>query len=217
MNTLRMLPLHMVPRNRGRAISLIEVVVVIAVSAVVFLILVRWLLTLATIDSAALNNAGAARDSAYLDARISADLAGATGCETPDSNPVRSLSPTSLVIYTNGPRSDGTTGLKAVTWTYQGGNNTIVRSETPVVSGQCTNLATGSGNTITSNTSAPDLFTAIVAGANAGTCVVVDDTSQGDACNPDAINIKANITPLAPDSGTVKIDRTYPMNRGVAQ
>ena len=68
------LPTHRRSRA-GRGVTLLEVAVVAAIASVIFLLLIRWLLTLAAVDSAALSTATASRSSSYTESRPSADLA----------------------------------------------------------------------------------------------------------------------------------------------
>lgn len=198
-----------------RGVTLIEVVVVAAVASVIFIMLLRWLLTLSAVSTTTINNASTARQGAYLDVRFAADIASATGCDTPEASPIVRFTPTELSFYTSGPRNDGTSGTRLVTWTGQ--STSITRSETPIdatTNGCNTSTAVSSGSTITTDTLVGDrLFTAIANNtamtAPDDDCILLDSTPTGASCDATAVTLATTITSVNNESGAVAVNHTY--------
>ena len=210
----------MLTRTR-RAVSLLEVVIVAAVSAAIFLILLRWVLTLTAVSTVTIDNSVPARNAAYLDARLSADIAAATTCDGVAQTPVARFDPTSFDLYINGNRSDGHNGLKVVRWAVTNGQ--VTRSETNLAGdgSDCLTYIPGTPKTVAGSIGNTNIFTSEVAGEDAGSCAVIDgqprdtDDAGGDSCHPDTIRVAALLTTAAGEQSPVTVQRSYPIHVSV--
>ena len=214
-----------VTRRHQRGVSLIEVVVVAAMASIIFLMLLRWLLTLSAVSTTTINNATTARQGAYLDVRFAADVASATGCDTPGASPIHHFDSSEIAFYTTGPRNDGTFGLRLVTWAgqQQGDSGNVTRDELPINPelGGCS-AATGTANVVvmtTDTSSEGNLFTPVVNNRELpdANCVEVDASPTGQACDAQAVALRAVIAGVDVDSGAISVDHVYrfPTRTGV--
>lgn len=204
-------------RRSRRAVTLLEVAVVAAVASIIFLLLIRWLLTLAAVDATTLSTGQAARATNYVDARLSADLAAAAGCTTYTASPLRELSPTTLALYTSGGRTDGSTGMQLVVWNLDTASGLLTRWSTPIVdTAGCTSPpaapAVGSRPVMADQVSTAGgarTFTALSGGADAGDCSVISGAPTGAACRAGAVSVTLSTATGGLDPGHSTLARTY--------
>ena len=205
------------PTRHRRGLSLLEVVVVAAVASVIFLILLRWVLTMTAVSTITIDNANPARNAAYLDTRLAADIAAATTCDATSQTPIAHLDPTSFDMYTTGNRSDGTNGLKVIRWSAT--NNQITRAETNLIGdgSDCITYTPGTPKTIAAGATGTTYFQAQTGGTDDGTCSILNsypqDTDQtgADACNPDTIKVNISLSTASDEAAPVTVQRSYPV------
>lgn len=127
-----------------RGFTLLEVVIVAAISAIIFTLLIKWVLSLGGISSNTINTAAAARDATYTEERLAADLQLASPCYPGSNMIITNLTPTTLSFYINHKRPDPKTelnkntdpetwpnqGISHITWQLSG--NKLVRTETVI-------------------------------------------------------------------------------------
>lgn len=161
-------------RPSTRAFTLLEVVIVAAVAAVVFLILIRWLSSLGAVAGAVAQNAVPTRNATYAETRLKADLGSATVCDPVAGTPLRELTDRTLELYIDGAHSDGSPGILLVRWTADSGN--LTRSVFEVsVADQCLPApgSTSASRVISTNVytgAQTPFFQAVSSGIDQGEC-----------------------------------------------
>lgn len=227
---MRPVTLQRALRRRGPngGFTLLEVVVTAAVASIIFVMLTRWVLTLSAVASAGLETSTPGRAAAYTDFRISADIGSATVCDAGTSNPVRTLSPDTLELYTRGVDSAGRPQTYLVRWRVA--SATLTRTQTLVQPdlGQCGPGGPSYGervmatNVRTPNAAKP-AFTALVEGATESTCqpvtVTADDgtsheSPQGEACFADALTVDLVMLSTGTDPAPVAMTKSYQVSAG---
>lgn len=209
---------QLTPKNRYkngcRGVSLLEVVIVAAVGSVLFLILLRWVFTLTSVSTITVDNATAARNAGYIEARLGADLATATSCDGVGGPPISYLNDSTLDVFVQGIRQDNTTGLKIIRWTLNG--NELIRAETDLADDgtECASagsiVGTGDHKIISTGVTGNQIFSSATNGVeNTEGCTTVNGTPTGAGCNPSTVKVAATVSSLAPETAPVRISRTY--------
>lgn len=104
-------------RTPGRGFTLLELVVVAAVSSVLFLMVIRWVLTLGAASSVTLDNASAQRTAQVAVNAFADDMARSRPCAIGVPTALRRIAPDSVTFSVARADSPGTFSL--VTWTIQ--------------------------------------------------------------------------------------------------
>ena len=132
---LRPLPARRAGRGRRAGFTLLELVVVAAVSSVLMLALLRWILTLNATSAAGLDDAGNTRSAAIAAQAFADDVTNASRCEASRPSPLAAIEPDSVSFFVTDPGSD--TGVDLVTWSITAGDGspdglaTLTRTSTP--------------------------------------------------------------------------------------
>lgn len=102
--------------RRGRGFTILELAIVAAVSAVIFLVLLRWMTSLGQVAGSVADKQISTRNADFAVQMLDADMRAAALCNLDDASPVRLVSDRVLELYVNDQRSDGTFGLRLVRW-----------------------------------------------------------------------------------------------------
>lgn len=192
-----------------------EVTVIAAVSSIIFLILLRWLISLTSLSTASIETAPASRDGAYVDSAFSTDIGAASPCE--DGGPILvELTAARIGFHIKGNRADGTSGPQLISWSADSGG-AVTRSVTDedAATGVC--LPVAAPRTAVMSTllwrlpSSSAAFTGYAGGTPSGDCV----NGEGYACTATTVKLHLFfLTPAHPgqepdkDSAAI-LDRTY--------
>ena len=94
-------------RTRARAFTLLELAVVVALAAALFVVLTKWVLGLAATAGSATDTAVAQRDASYVSTLLDADTQAARGCDPGGQDaPLADVRPESAQLYVR--HADGT-------------------------------------------------------------------------------------------------------------
>jgi type II secretory pathway component PulJ len=100
-------------RAAAGAFTLLELVVVAAISSVLFLLLIKWVLTLASASSATLEGSSTERTAQIAQAAFGADVANAVPCAEGQGSPIRQITPDAVEFYRTAPSG---TSIDLVAW-----------------------------------------------------------------------------------------------------
>lgn len=193
-----------------RGFTLLEVAVVAAVSAVIFLVLIRWMTSLGQVAGAVADKQITDRNAGFASEMLSADLQAAALCDPAQASPVRKVTDRVLELYINEQRTDGAFGIRLVRWQAADGELTRTSWDVSESSGaqfcepepgsaaQATVIATSvyTPTQESSGRTPVPVFTPYSSGS-----VVADNScATGVGCAADAVGFKAVF--LTPGSST---------------
>jgi hypothetical protein len=218
----------------SRTFTLLEVTIVSAVSAVVFLVLILWMASLNQVATQLADKSIPSRSADFFTARLSADLDAAVVCKSSTGTALRALSPRELEVFVTARRSDGDIGVVLARWQVANGMVTrtvwdVDRSASALrpcepMSGSvaeaqviATGVYTPSG-AVTGRAEVP-FFTSVRDGSGLGTCVTSSSAQPTDGCFIDGVHVRATlVTPQSSvddsalwtsSSSPVRVDRTF--------
>lgn len=218
---MRAKPTAVACRARRRGFTVVEVAVAAALSSLLLLLVIRWVLSLLGATTTSVELAGATRDTGYLADMLAADFAAAGGCDPLGLDvPLAAVAPDSFVLYADvtapggGPDAgpDGT--VDVVAWRV--GNGTVSRA---VVAGDgsCTvDLSGADWRTVAVAARAVPAGGWAVAGyrngvahtspADYGTCTGLD----AERCLYDTLRVRVDLQTVT--GAPVSFDRSFAIN-----
>lgn len=225
------------PRSAAKALpragsaggfTLLEVVITAVVASVIFLLLTRWVLTLATVSSVGLEATTPARSVSYTDYRMLSDFSSATSCDSGTRNPIRTLDVDTLEMYQESTDSSGASATYLVRWRVNGPNLTRTLIRVHPETGSCTAAGVAYGERVLASnvrtpTASKPAFTAFVDGQAAQGCSVsseTDDSGQvreasvGEGCFASAVSVNLTMVSAGPEPAPALLTKTYQVATG---
>jgi len=199
--------------RRARGFSLLELVLVSAVSSIIMLMVVRWVLTLGTVSAMAIDNATAGRNAAYVNARMSSDFDSVTQCDPGSASTLYELSSTTVAFFITTNRPDGSSGVELVRWTIDG--TLVTRTATPIdqASNHCSDLgSSATAAVIVNNVLTGAAITGFDSeGNDSGTCTLdgQSSTPTGTGCSAASVRIHLPLYSPGVEKSPAVMDRIY--------